>query len=62
MISSDNQIDFEDILAVFRGLHVLGKGSWKNREVGKFQVENLCLSWKVSSKVGKFFSEIEKFV
>ena len=61
MIRLDYRVDFEDILAVFQGLHVLGKVSWKNRKVGKFQVEksrfkleNIERSWNVSLEIKEF--------
>ena len=51
-------------LYAFQGIHVVGKGSWKEREVGKFQVEKSEVgkfllerayrSWKEPSEVGSF--------
>ena len=44
---------------------VVGKSSWKEREVGKFNLESLklesfCLSWKEPSEVGKKQAKLER--
>ena len=56
-----------------RGMRVVGKRSWKKREVGKFLVgksevgkfpkklERTERSWKVSSEVRKFLLKLESF-
>ena len=41
-------------------MRVDGKGSWKEREVGKFEVGKLRWSWKEHSEVGKNRAKLER--
>ena len=43
------------------GIHVVGKGSWKEREVGKSEVEKFRQNWKEPSEVEKFLLKLESF-
>ena len=47
------------------GIRVVGKGSWKERKVGKFQLESLkfesfYFSWKEPSEIGKSEMKFER--
>ena len=46
------------------GIRVVGKGSWKKQEVGKFlfKLERTERNCKVSSEVVKFLLELESFI
>ena len=45
------------------GIRVVGKGSWKEREVGKFlfKLERAKRSWKTPSEVGRNRTQLESF-
>ena len=42
------------------GIRLVGKGSWKEREVGKSEVGKFRWSWKEPSKVGKNSAKLER--
>ena len=54
-------LKFLTVASSFLGLHVVGKGNWKNEKLESLQLESFCLTWKEPIEIGKFLLKLQSF-